>query len=103
MNLAASGLVTNSWTRGASMPGARSHVTAATFPFRGRILVVAGEIANGVSVTEITAYDPLTDSWSPLPDLPGKRFSGVAGPLLDGVVYTTGDYQPTTYYWVPAD
>lgn len=94
---------TNSWTRGASMPGARSHVTAATFPFRGRILVVAGEIANGASVTEITAYDPLTDSWSPLTDLPGKRFSGVAGPLLHGVVYTTGDYQPTTYYGVPAD
>ncbi|HZJ54382.1 MAG TPA: kelch repeat-containing protein, partial [Myxococcaceae bacterium] len=92
---------TGSWTRGANLPHARSHITGATFPFRDRIVVIAGEIANGRSVTDVTAYDPRSDSWTELTPLPAQRFSGIAGPILDGFVYTTGDYQTTTFHGVP--
>jgi N-acetylneuraminic acid mutarotase len=92
---------TDTWTRGTNMPRARSHITGGTFPFRERIVVVAGEIANGRSITDVSAYDPITNAWSELTPLPAQRFSGVGGPIGEGFVYTTGDYQQTTFFAVP--
>jgi N-acetylneuraminic acid mutarotase len=92
---------TNTWTRGTNMAKARSHITGGTFPFRDRIVVIAGEIANGRSVTDVSAYDPVSDAWSELTPLPAQRFSGISGPIGEGFVYTTGDYQQTTFLAVP--
>jgi Kelch motif len=92
---------TDGWTRGVNMPRARSHITGGTFPFRDRIVVIAGEIANGRSVPDVSAYDPITDTWSELAPLPAQRFSGVGGPIGEGFLYTTGDYQQTTFLAVP--
>ncbi len=94
---------TDTWTRGASMPRARSHITESTFVFRDRILVLGGEIANAVLVDDTTAYDPATDTWVELTPMPVKRFSGVAAPMLGGFVYTTGDWHDETYLGVPAN
>ncbi|RPH69375.1 MAG: kelch repeat-containing protein [Myxococcaceae bacterium] len=92
---------TDTWTRGASMPRARSHITGGTFPFRDRIVVISGEIANGRSISDVTAYDPIANAWSELTPLPAPRFSGVGGPIGNGFVYTTGDFQQTTFFGVP--
>ena len=47
---------TDTWTRRASMPRARSHITGSTFVFRDRILVLGGEIANAALVDDASAY-----------------------------------------------
>jgi N-acetylneuraminic acid mutarotase len=94
---------TDGWTRRASMPRARSHITGSTFVFRDRILVLGGEIANAVLVDDVTAYDPATDTWVALTPMPVKRFSGVAAPMLGGFVYTTGDWNDETFLGMPVE
>ena len=49
----------------------------------------------------MTAYDPIANAWSELTPLPAPRFSGVGGPIGNGFVYTTGDFQQTTFFGVP--
>jgi hypothetical protein len=41
-------------------------------------------------VTDVTAYDPLTNAWTELTPLPEPRHSGVAGFLGDDIFYATG-------------
>ena len=73
------------------------------FVFRGRILAIAGEIANGIYTSEVAAYDPATNTWQELTPFPEKIFSGIARPMLGGFVFTTGAYSPRTWLGVPAD
>jgi N-acetylneuraminic acid mutarotase len=94
---------TDTWTTLADMPIAKGHIAAATFVFRGRILAIAGEIANGVYTNEVAAYDPATNTWQELTPFPEKIFSGIARPMLGGFVFTTGAYSPRTWLGVPAD
>ena len=92
---------TDSWTRLADMPHGRGHIAQATFPFEGRILVLGGEIANGVYTDEAAAYDPVTNRWAELTPMPVKRHSGIARPMLGGFVYTTGDWSNETFLGTP--
>ncbi len=56
------------WLVGAPLPEPRSEVAAATL--EGRIVVIGGFLASGGNSRRVDAYDPGTDSWSRLPDLP---------------------------------
>lgn len=94
---------TDGWTRLADMPHARGHIAEATFPFEGRILVLGGEISNGVYTDEVAAYDPTTDRWVELTPLPTKRHSGICRPMLGGFVYTTGEWSNQTFLGTPGD
>jgi N-acetylneuraminic acid mutarotase len=80
------------WTAVAGLPRARSHIGAATFVMNGRIIVAAGEISHesGGTVSDVTAYDPLANSWKALTPLPKARHSGVAGSIGNQIFYTTG-------------
>jgi len=97
---------TNAWTAVGSLPRGRSHIGAATFVTNGRIIVAGGEIdhGSGGTVSDVTAYKPLTDSWTTLTPLPRTRHSGVAGSIAGQIFYTTGSpgFQTTTYKGVPA-
>jgi Kelch motif len=94
---------TDTWRPLADMPLAKGHIAATTFVYRGRILALAGEIANGKYTDEDAAYDPVTDTWTELTPFPVATFSGIARPMLGGFVYTTGNYSPQTWLGVPAD
>ena len=94
---------TNTWTTLADMPLAKGHIAMATFVFEGRILVIAGEISNGVYTAETAAYDPATNTWVELTPFPTKRHSGIARPMLGGFVYTTGEYSQETWLGLPGD
>jgi len=94
---------TDTWTPLADMPLAKGHIAMGTFVFQGRILVIAGEIANGVYTDETAAYDPATNGWEELTPFPEKIHSGIARPMLGGFVYTTGQYSDRTWLGVPAD
>jgi len=95
--------VTDTWTPLADMPLAKGHIAMGTFVFQGRIIVIAGEISNGVYTTEVAAYDLATNTWKELTPFPEKIHSGIARPMLGGFVYTTGEYSPRTWLGVPAD
>jgi N-acetylneuraminic acid mutarotase len=92
---------TNAWTRRADLPHAVGHISAATFVMEGRIVVIGGEVANGVPVADAYAYDPATNRWSTLTPLPAPRRSGLAD-VIDGVLYYTTGQRDTTFKGVPA-
>ena len=95
---------TNTWTQLKSLPRGRSHISGATLVLEGQIIVIGGEIAHNKSVSDVTMYDPLTNSWTALTPLLAARYSGVAGEIGEQIFYTTGSpsFKSTTYKGVPA-
>jgi N-acetylneuraminic acid mutarotase len=93
---------TNTWSLGAAMPKAASHVSSSTFVMGGRIIVAGGESSHGVSVRDVFAYTPSTNSWVTLTFLPAPRFSGVATAIDGKILFTTGSDQTTTWLGTPA-
>ena len=76
----------------------RLHALVARLP-DGRVLVAGGDGAyqgaslDGANVTaSAEAYDPATDTWSPLPPMPEPRAGGAAVVLADGSVLLVGGY-----------
>jgi len=91
---------TNTWTAVASLPRGRSHISAATFVMDNRIIVVGGEISHTNSVSDVTAYNPLSNTWIALPPLLEPRHSGIASRIGNQIFYTTGNnrgFKTTTY------
>ncbi len=91
--------VIDTWTEKASMPKALSHITGATFTYGDQIFVMGGERANGPQyyVSDVVAYNPLTDNWTLYPGMPAKRTSGVAN-IIDGKIYYSTGYGNTTTF-----
>jgi hypothetical protein len=76
----------------------RLHALVARLP-DGRVLVAGGDGAyqgaslDGANVTaSAELYDPATNTWSPLPAMPGPRAGGAAVVLADGSVLLVGGY-----------
>ena len=92
---------TNSWTQGAMIPRAVSHITSGTFVMGGRIMVMGGESAHGASVRSVYAYNPATNTWTTLSQLPAARFSGVGGEVNGKIVFTGGSSTTTTWLATP--
>ena len=80
----------DTWERGADMPRGRGGTAGATLD--GELYVLGGEgndeVETGV-FPDVDAYDPVTDSWRSLPDLP-LPVHGMGAAGLDGRI------------WVPA-
>jgi N-acetylneuraminic acid mutarotase len=74
------------WQAAPPLPGARSGFACVTTP-SGLLLAVGG--TPPAVAASVQRYDPATQTWSALPDLPTPRyFLGAA--LLDGVLYAAG-------------
>ena len=84
------------------MPKAISHISSATFVLGGRIVVAGGETAHNRAAADVLAYDPATDTWAALNNLPAARFSGVAAAIGDLAYFTGGSGQTTTYRGTPS-
>jgi N-acetylneuraminic acid mutarotase len=92
----------NAWQQVASLPVQRSHVTSSTFTRNGEIIVIGGESSHNKALRDVQAYNPVTNTWRQLGQLPAARFSGVAGLLADGSIifstgYTGGAFSATTW------
>jgi hypothetical protein len=82
---------TNAWAAIADLPTARGHISSATFAWDGNIVVAGGMPMHGMSITEVSVYDPAMDEWTLATPLPAARSSGVAGAMTDGsIVYSGG-------------
>jgi hypothetical protein len=68
------------------MPTARSGIAAATLA--GRVVVVGGEAPSG-TFGEVEAYDPASDGWSALPNLPTPRH-GLGAVTMNQSIWLVG-------------
>ncbi|HET9773248.1 MAG TPA: kelch repeat-containing protein [Acidimicrobiia bacterium] len=76
----------------------RTEVTGAFWD--GKIVVVAGLLADDSPSAQVDVYDPATDRWSPGPPLPVPLHHTAAG-VLGGRLYVVGGYTGTSGRWVP--
>jgi hypothetical protein len=107
---------TNTWSTRASMPTARVRLAAATAP-GGTIFVVGGATAsgvNGVALTALEAYDPVTNTWTTRAPMPTARYGLALVTAPNGRLYAIGgystsadqalgfveEYNPATDQWV---
>lgn len=58
------------WKEVVSMLRGWQHISAAKFVVDGRIIVAGGEYGHNIHVVDVTAYDPLANSWIKLTPLP---------------------------------
>jgi N-acetylneuraminic acid mutarotase len=94
---------TNTWTAVKSLPTTRSHIAAATFVMGSRIIVAGGEPVPGSTTKKVTAFEPLSNSWTELSPLPLAQKSGVAKAIGNLIIYTTGSRTTTTFRGVPVN
>lgn len=80
------------WSRGASMPTPREHLTAGVLD--DRILAVGGR-RGGENDPTVEAYDPGTDDWTRI-DAEPAAWSGAAGAVVDGTFHLAGGENPAT-------
>jgi N-acetylneuraminic acid mutarotase len=98
--------LTNTWAQVASLPYGRSHTHNSTLVKNGQIIIVGGR-ANGLpnprTLADVTAYDPMLNTWVALSPLPEPRQATVAK-IIDGrIIVTTGSASgpnPQTTTWI---
>ena len=110
---------TDTWTEGAAPP-ITMYNRAATVGPDGRVYFIGGEGVGGPDTLRQRAdvYDPVADSWSPIPDLPFASY-GDAAVTVGGRIYIMGinaavfdpatgrwsqlESPPTPRYWMRAE
>ncbi|MDJ0757595.1 MAG: kelch repeat-containing protein [Ardenticatenaceae bacterium] len=81
--------VSSDWTNISPMPTGRR--TFSTVPYNGKILVMGGEKTDDdMTFTATEAYDPATNSWSLLTQMPTGRHGAVYGVIGDAVIVGGG-------------
>ncbi len=87
----------DSWDRVANLPQPLGHISAGAFAYAGRLVVVMGTTQKRIKTSqgrtqtsEVIAYDPATDSWEKLREMPEARASTVAGIIDGNIVLATG-------------
>ncbi len=91
---------TDAWYRVASLSRPKSHISTSTVVYNGRMIVVGGETTGQKILNEAEMYDPASNSWIMLTNLPGARFSGAMGVINNQLIFAGGYYgffSATTY------
>jgi N-acetylneuraminic acid mutarotase len=81
---------TDTWTTKSEMPSARRSLS--TSAVDGRIYTFGGYVPNAsghLGVATVEVYDPATDTWTAVPDMPDGRF-GLRTSVVDGKIYVIG-------------
>jgi N-acetylneuraminic acid mutarotase len=92
---------TDQWTAGPDLPQPLSHISAATFAYADRIIMLGGASAHLHAVRMTYGYTP-GRGWVMLSPLPESRYSGVGGAIAGKLYYTGGSkyggpFQLTTW------
>jgi len=101
------------WTVQAPMPTPRAELAAATAvgaDGRSRIYAIGGRNADSSALSTVEAYDPETDTWTPVASMSTPRSRLAAATGLDGRIYAIGGqglsdlatveaYDPITDTW----
>ena len=79
------------WRPRAPFPQPASEIAASTLSTTGgRMVVVGGSVAGARPTAAVFLYDPRTDAWTRLPDLPEPRKGAVAVSIGEEIIVTTG-------------
>lgn len=95
--------VSGQWAQKAPLPQAVSEIAGATFAAGGRLFVVGGSTNGAHPAAAVFSYDPASDSWSHLPDLPGPRKGAAAAYIGNRIIVSTGSptsIDPAADTWV---
>jgi N-acetylneuraminic acid mutarotase len=79
---------TRTWSAAAAPPVAVHHVGAAALD--GRLYMAGGRIDREASTDTFASYDPATDRWTRLPDLPQGKIASTGVAAADGKVVVFG-------------
>ena len=77
----------------------RRHFDAVVGP-NGHIYVFGG-MYGGAAIAWAEKYDPATDSWTPLPDLPGARMDHTAVIAQNNTIHVIGGQEKESCYADP--
>ena len=86
---------TNTWTQRASLPRPVGHTSDSTVVMNNRIVMIAG-VTDGspdtgsLKIADVNEYDPVSNTWRALTNLPAPRQSPVAGVIGGRLYVTTG-------------
>ena len=82
------------WSAIASLPDGRSHFESSTIIHQGRILIVGGRCNSSQpprnNVGDILQYDPSTDHWLVVGEMPEKLLAPAAAMISGCLVVTSG-------------
>ena len=83
-------VVAGTWSKVASLPRVISHVHNAAFTSGGRVMIVGGSTTNEVSLSDVLSYDPATNAWKTVGQLPIPLSATVAELIGDHIIVTGG-------------
>lgn len=85
---------TNQWAQKASLSMPRSHFEPGTLVYNGRIIIVGGRANQSGSgngqLKQVTQYNPATNTWSELRELPVKLIAPNAAVINNKLIVTAG-------------
>jgi N-acetylneuraminic acid mutarotase len=85
---------TKKWSAVASLPDGRSHFESSTIIHKGQILIVGGRCNSSRpprgNVGDIIQYDPRTDHWLVVGEMPEKLLAPAAAIISGRLIVTTG-------------
>ncbi len=99
--IASSAAQDGTWSTISSMPEARTAVNNATAQVGGAVYVAGGLDGSGAVATSLLRYDPATDTWEELPDMPEPTWNAIAVEY-DGKLYVFGGFRATTGTLLPS-
>ncbi len=91
------------WTTAAALPNARNHLSAVSF--NGLIYAIGGQYNHDqesliVDQDDLDVYDPETDTWASLADLPSARSHFEPGTLVhNGKIIIVGGRQGNSFFY----
>ncbi len=80
---------TDTWTRKADLPSARSHFEPGTMVHNDKIIIAGGR-RGGFFFDDVTEYDPATNQWTERCELPGNLLAPVAKVFGDRLIVANG-------------
>ncbi|KAA8492291.1 Kelch domain-containing protein 8B [Porphyridium purpureum] len=78
------------WSSRASMPTARRTGCARVVESESSVVVIGGEFANNIASAAVEAYDPGSNSWTVLSDMPDGRHGVACGRIGNGIFVAGG-------------
>ncbi|MHA7287365.1 malectin domain-containing carbohydrate-binding protein [Arthrobacter sp. MDT3-44] len=94
---------TNTWSRLADLPRAKSHLEAATFVSSGQIVMAGGQIDDFQPMSQVSAFNPASNTWSMLTPLPQARQGAIVQRVGDRLVIALGGeqtHEPQDEVWI---
>ncbi len=78
------------WTTKTLMPAARAWAAAGVI--NGVLYVAGGHDGTTGGTTTLQAYNPVTNTWSTLTPMPGRRYQADGAGVIDGELYVAGGW-----------